>query len=55
MGDRILSLNPRPEANPLQKVVFPEPKSPLSKITEPYYIEFERFLPKSNVWLKEVD
>ena len=43
MGDRISSLNPRPEANPLQKVVFPEPKSPLSRITEPYSIEFERF------------
>jgi hypothetical protein len=55
VGDRISSLNPRPEANPLQKVVFPEPKSPLSKITEPYSVELERFLPKSNVWLKEVD
>ena len=35
VGDKISSENPNPDANPLQNVVFPEPRFPFRKITDP--------------------
>ena len=50
-----MSSKPNPLENPLEKVVFPEPKSPLNSIIDPYATEQAKFFAKFNVSSDEVD